>query len=132
MSVPAGFVWDPRLAAHVYREDHPLKPWRLRGVHDTLERLGAFANPRARLLAPRDATRAEIERIHDPAYVDTVVRASAEPDRDYSAWGLSAHGDTFFPPLDTSEWLEVERRGHPADERHRHPFAFVTLERARR
>ena len=97
MSGAAGFVWDPRLAAHAYREDHPLKPWRLRGVHDTLERLGAFANPRARLLAPRDATRAEIERIHDPDYVDTIMRASAEPDRDYSAWGLSAHGDT--PPF---------------------------------
>ena len=41
-------------------------------------------------------------------------------------------GDTFFPPLDASDWLEVERRAHPADERHRHPFAFVTLERARR
>ena len=21
----AGFVWDPRLASHVYREDHPLR-----------------------------------------------------------------------------------------------------------
>ena len=58
----AGFVWDPRLAAHVYRADHPLKPRRLRGVHDTLERLGAFSHPNARLLAPRDATRAELER----------------------------------------------------------------------
>ena len=41
-------------------------------------------------------------------------------------------GDTFFPPLGASEWLEVERRPHPADERHRHPFSFVTLERVRR
>src|SRR5205807_2688851 len=51
----AGFVWDPRLAAHVYRADHPLKPRRLRGVHDTLVRLGAFSRPNARLLAPRVA-----------------------------------------------------------------------------
>ena len=70
----AGFVWDPRLASHVYRPDHPLKPWRLQGVHDTLERLGAFALPNARLLQPRLATRAELERIHDPAYVDAVAR----------------------------------------------------------
>ena len=41
----AGFVWDPRVATHVYRDDHPLKPKRLIGVHDTLERLGAFARP---------------------------------------------------------------------------------------
>jgi acetoin utilization protein AcuC len=93
----AGFVWDPRLASHVYRPDHPLKPWRLQGVHDTLERLGAFALPNARLLAPRLATRGELERIHDPAYVDAIEQASADPELDYSAWGLSPWGDT--PPF---------------------------------
>src|SRR5437867_4982715 len=93
----AGFVWDPRLAAHVYRADHPLKPRRLRGVHDTLARIGAFARPNARLLAPRDATRAERGRVHDAAYVDAVIRASADPDRDYGEWGLHPFGDT--PPF---------------------------------
>src|SRR6184192_1464198 len=93
----AGFVWDPRLASHVYRSDHPLKPWRLLGVHDTLERLGAFALPNARLLQPRLATRDELERIHDPGYVDAIAQASADPDGDYSAWGLAARGDT--PPF---------------------------------
>src|SRR5437899_6758971 len=93
----AGFVWDPRLAAHVYRADHPLKPRRLRGVHDTLVRLGAFSHPNARLLAPRDATRAELERVHDGAYVDAVVQASADPGLDYAEWGLHTFGDT--PPF---------------------------------
>src|SRR2546428_5020917 len=93
----AGFVWDPRLAAHVYRADHPLKPRRLRGVHDTLVRLGAFSHPNARLLAPRDATRAELERVHDGAYVDAVAQASADPDLDYAEWGLHTFGDT--PPF---------------------------------
>ena len=97
MSGAAGFVWDPRLASHVYREDHPLKPWRLRGVHDTLERLGAFARPGARLLEPRNATRAEILRVHDPAYVDAIAQASGQPELDYSEWGLAAWGDT--PPF---------------------------------
>ena len=85
MSGAAGFVWDPRLASHVYRSDHPLKPWRLQGVHDTLERLGAFALPNARLLPPRDATRGEIERIHDRAYVNAIAHASEDPELDYSA-----------------------------------------------
>jgi acetoin utilization protein AcuC len=93
----AGFVWDPRIATHVYRDDHPLKPERLIGVHDTLERLGAFASAGARVLAPRPATRAEIERIHDSDYVDAVVRASHDPDDEYTQWGLSASGDT--PPF---------------------------------
>jgi acetoin utilization protein AcuC len=98
VSAGAGFVWDPRLASHVYRADHPLKPSRLRGVHETLAHLGAFARPGARLIAPRDATRAEIERIHDGAYVDAIEQASAEPDLDYSRWGLQAWGDT--PPFE--------------------------------
>jgi acetoin utilization protein AcuC len=94
----AGFVWDPRVATHVYRDDHPLKPVRLVGVHDTLERLGAFARPDARVLAPRAATRAEIQRIHDSDYVDAVMRASRDPEGDYARWGLSASGDT--PPFE--------------------------------
>ncbi len=94
----AGFVWDPRLAAHVYRPDHPLKPRRLALVHETLVRLGAFDLADATLLAPRDATRAELLRIHSPDYVDGVTRASAHPEAgDHSRWGLAAFGDT--PPF---------------------------------
>lgn len=93
----AGFVWDPRVTTHVYRADHPLRPIRLVGVHDTLERLGAFARDGARVLSPRAATRAEIERIHDSDYVDAVTQASRDPEGDYAEWGLSAWGDT--PPF---------------------------------
>ncbi len=38
-------------------------------------------------------------------------------------------GDTFFPELDLSRWKEVFRAPHPADERHRFSFDFVTYER---
>jgi acetoin utilization protein AcuC len=90
-------VWDPRLAAHVYREDHPLRPIRLAGVHDTLRALGAFDRPNAKVVAPREATRAEVERVHRPEYVDAVTRASADPDGDFTEWGLARFGDT--PPF---------------------------------
>jgi len=93
----AGFVWDPRVATHVYRDDHPLKPERLIAVHDTLERLGAFARPDARVLTPRTATRPEIERIHDGDYIEAVMQASRDPEGDYAGWGLSPGGDT--PPF---------------------------------
>lgn len=91
------FVWDPALTRHVYRADHPLKPARLVGVHDTLERLGAFDLPQAGTIAPRAATREEIELIHAPEYVEAVMQASADPDLDYSAWGMQEWGDT--PPF---------------------------------
>jgi len=93
----AAFLWDPALASHVYRDDHPLKPRRLIGVHETLRDLGAFGQPESALLAPRAATDAEIGRIHDPAYVAAVRQASADPDRDYRRWGLDPRGDT--PPF---------------------------------
>lgn len=93
----AGFVYDDRLTQHVYRADHPLRPERLRGVHATLIELGAFDRPNALRLAPREATRAEIERIHAPDYVEAIMQASADPEFDYGRWGLSAWGDT--PPF---------------------------------
>jgi acetoin utilization protein AcuC len=98
LSARAGFVWDPRLASHVYRDDHPLKPERLIGVYETLRRLGAFERDGAALLAPREATRAEIERVHAPEYVDAVAQASRDPEVDYARWGFSPWGDT--PPFE--------------------------------
>ncbi len=38
-------------------------------------------------------------------------------------------GDTFFPDWRAFDWIEVAREFHPKDERHAHPFEFVTLER---
>jgi dihydrofolate reductase len=38
-------------------------------------------------------------------------------------------GDAYFPPLDPAEWREIDRQRHPADDRHAHPFTFITLER---
>ncbi|CAN5178542.1 acetoin utilization protein AcuC [soil metagenome] len=81
----------------MYRDDHPLRPSRLIAVHDTLRDLRAFDRPGAELLRPREATRAELERVHVPEYVDAVAAESAKPDGNHSRWGLSAWGDT--PPF---------------------------------
>lgn len=37
--------------------------------------------------------------------------------------------DTFFPEIDYSQWREVEREAHTADERHPYDYTFVTYER---
>ena len=39
------------------------------------------------------------------------------------------HGDTFLPEFDRSEWREVSRETHSADEKNDHPYSFVVLER---
>lgn len=39
--------------------------------------------------------------------------------------------DTFFPDYNKAEWKETERVHHPADEKHRYAFDFVTYEKIR-
>src|SRR5687767_10627446 len=39
--------------------------------------------------------------------------------------------DAWFPELDAGDWREIAREHHAADDRHRHAFDFVTLERSR-
>jgi dihydrofolate reductase len=38
-------------------------------------------------------------------------------------------GETKFPPLDPTQWREVDRSHHPADEKHAYAMTFTTLER---
>ena len=40
-------------------------------------------------------------------------------------------GDTLFPPWQESEWQEVFREDHPADDRNAHPYSFLVYERRR-
>ncbi|MDX1412818.1 MAG: dihydrofolate reductase [Candidatus Promineifilaceae bacterium] len=40
-------------------------------------------------------------------------------------------GDVSFPQENWSKWVEVEKDEHPVDDRHDHPFSFLTLERWR-
>jgi dihydrofolate reductase len=44
----------------------------------------------------------------------------------------TVQADTFFPPLDAADWEEVSREDRPADERHAHPYSFLTLLRVSR
>jgi dihydrofolate reductase len=43
----------------------------------------------------------------------------------------TVEADTFLPALDPSDWEEVSSERHDADERHAHPYSFVTLRRIR-
>lgn len=38
-------------------------------------------------------------------------------------------GDAFFPAWDKSQWVETERKEHPADEMNPYPYAFVYYNR---
>jgi dihydrofolate reductase len=56
--------------------------------------------------------------------------AMARADRLYiTEIKTNLEGDTFFPSYDKSEWQEVSRKHHPADDRHAYSFDFVLYER---
>ncbi len=38
-------------------------------------------------------------------------------------------GDVFFPELSEEEWEEVDRKEHPADEKHEYAFTFLIYDR---
>jgi dihydrofolate reductase len=38
-------------------------------------------------------------------------------------------GDVYFPKFDKTEWTEISRLAHPADERHVYSFDFVVYEK---
>jgi len=95
--VSAAFVYAPEVARAILRPDHPLKAARARACHDLLRASGVFERGGARVVAPTPATRDEVLRVHDAAYVDAVERLSgsgAPDDAVASRWGLSGRGDT--------------------------------------
>ena len=91
--VPIGLLTDARFLLHVPELGHPERPERLTAILRALERadlLSRFARVPARL-----AVRAELERVHTPAYLDSLarrlsslapgVRGTLDPDTYYSA-----------------------------------------------
>ncbi len=45
---------------------------------------------------------------------------------------VAVPADTFFPPLDKTEWVAIKTQAHPADERNEHAFTIKVLERVKR
>jgi acetoin utilization deacetylase AcuC-like enzyme len=66
------FVTHPHYLAHDAGLGHPERPERLRAVHDGLTRAGLDDDLVP--VAPRPATKAEIQLVHDDAYVEALER----------------------------------------------------------
>jgi acetoin utilization deacetylase AcuC-like enzyme len=66
------FVTHPQYVAHDAGLGHPERPERLRAVHDGIDRAGLGDELVA--VAPRPATKAEVELVHDGAYVEALER----------------------------------------------------------
>jgi acetoin utilization protein AcuC len=95
----AAFVYEDALAQHVLRQDHPMRPIRLRYTYELLNAYGAFDNETSRLVRPRQATEEEVGWLHTPNYIAAVRSLSLglsgyDPQR----FGFSPQGDNPVHP----------------------------------
>lgn len=65
-------VYHPQYQAYYFGPDHPFSPVRLEMLWSLLEAMGCAPEP----VAPAPVTDADLTRVHSPAYVEAVRRAS--------------------------------------------------------
>src|ERR1051325_11374856 len=94
----AAYIYSDKMSRHVLREDHPLRPRRLRLTYELLQAYDAFKLPGAHLIEPREATEQELELVHSADYVRAVQKISdGLPGVDPARYNFSEHGDN--PPF---------------------------------
>ena len=79
MSDAITVVWDDSLLGYTMGGDHPLHPVRLDLTMRLADGLGVLATDRLEVVKPVPADTELLTLIHDPAYLDAVRRAPAEP-----------------------------------------------------
>lgn len=78
------------------------------------------------------AEKAEAERLYILGGARVYQQAIEDADRlILTHVHTTIEGDAFFPTIDNSQWREVGREDHSADDRHTFPFSFVWYERLR-
>jgi acetoin utilization protein AcuC len=70
-------AWDRELAGYDFGPTHPMAPIRIQLTVELARAFGLFGRDEVTLAAPVAATDAELELIHDPAYVDMVRLAGS-------------------------------------------------------
>ena len=102
-------AWDDRLAGYDFGPGHPMAPLRLKLTMELAQAFGLDRLDGVSIVAPAAATGAELELIHDPAYIGLVrLAGSTEPQapdkRELTARVLLMHGlgtedDPVFPGM---------------------------------
>ncbi|HYH81596.1 MAG TPA: acetoin utilization protein AcuC [Longimicrobium sp.] len=94
-------IWDPSVTGYFFRPDHPFNPKRLELTVSLIEAMGLAGGPDTPIVAPRQATDAELLRVHSAEYVEAVKRFS-RPGADTSdafRYGLGTDDTPVFPGM---------------------------------
>ena len=90
----SAFIYNHDLSNHTLRDDHPMKPSRLKYTYELLNAYGAFNTDKSLLVHPRKATFEELELLHTREYISAVQDLSTNKNRTSAAkFGFSAVGD---------------------------------------
>src|SRR5271170_7819925 len=102
-------AWDDRLAGYDFGPGHPMAPIRLKLTMELAQTFGLGRQDGVSIVTPAAATGAELELIHDPAYVGLVrLAGSTEPQapdkqelttRVLLMHGLGTEDDPVFPGM---------------------------------
>ncbi|MFF0544549.1 acetoin utilization protein AcuC [Nocardia thailandica] len=91
-------VWTERFLGYSWSPDHPMKPARLQYTMSLARSLGVLEGVES--LDPAPAGRAELLRVHSPAYIEAVQRASSGPPApEDTAFGLATADNPVFPHM---------------------------------
>ncbi|NHJ21670.1 MAG: acetoin utilization protein AcuC [Candidatus Lokiarchaeota archaeon] len=72
-------IYTDKYQDYNFGPDHPLRPLRLELTYDLMKKLNLLNHKRIELKEPSSATREQIERVHDPEYVNIVKKLSDNP-----------------------------------------------------
>ena len=92
-------VYSPALNAYDLGPAHPLRPERVSLSVGLMSALGLVRAGALVPVDPRAATREELERVHDPLYIDEVMKAGADPDGWLGSFGIGAGDTPAFPDM---------------------------------
>jgi acetoin utilization protein AcuC len=94
-------AWDEQLTEYDFGAGHPLAPVRVELTVALARAFGVLTRPQVSVAAPRPATDAELELVHDPGYIAVVRRAGESPGPDPSLlrFGLGTQDDPVFPGM---------------------------------
>jgi acetoin utilization protein AcuC len=102
MAGPFTLFWDPAMTAYDFGPDHPLAPVRVALTIELAASLGVLSG--VPVVSPSAASDAELQLVHDPAYIAAVRQAGA--DGLGNGWyGLGTPDNPVFPDMHAASAL---------------------------